>query len=661
MGKIKNKELLEIKKEIQKEIQKEKERDRFFALDLETTTWKESNTDLTPIKPIFGVLTEFHPESFKKILQERVFEAKEIMDLLESLVNKHSHSANFVYVHNLDFDFLFLLAPFMNLPEIYRINPIIVGSRLIKVSVMKRTEYKDKVYYRTLVEFRNTFCLISKSLRKIGQELGFEKFENEFETIDEGLITEKDIEYCKRDNLVVIKLLENWVKTMNSIGLNKPIEEITLTSASTAFKLFKELNSEERMNSEGKIEKFCKYILDSAEMNKEFRPFYFGGRTEVFDFNMAESVDYFDINSLYPSVMIDLNVPIPPYYPFEGFKEDINTFAFEIEIDESNQEIPLFPERMVGKVCFTARTKSVFAFAEEIEYLKSINQSFKIVKTWTTKSGFDKPFKYIADLYSLRKQKESEGQKGMAGAIKIIMNSTYGRFALQTEREMIKTEKFVKKHADEYTDIYQDIGIIKNTEEIPAELNVLIACKITALARLTITKQARNVIAKGLKVYYMDTDSLVVSKGSIPESKALGGFKVEESFEWFQAISAKDYCAKTPKDLLFKTKGSRIKDFEEYIKYHKEGLLNIRPSKLKEMLDLYRQAKISTLEPIQRNILKKYISVYDKRVINEDLTTRPIKSEESIESVKINNAEKMSMVFERLVEKLKEEGKSNEN
>ena len=53
--------------------------------------------------------------------------------------------------------------------------------------------------------------------------------------------------------------------------------------------------------------------------------------------------------------------------------------------------------------------------------------------------------------------------------------------------------------------------------------------------------------------------------------------------------------------------------------------------------------------------------MYDKRVINEDLTTRPIKAEESIESIKINNADKMVIVFNKLIEKLKEGGKSNEN
>ena len=645
MVKIKNERLLAVKKE----IKKEKERDRYFALDLETTTWKAENEDLTPIKPIFGVLSEFHPETFEMI-NNKVFNANEIQTLLESLVNRSSKNTLFVYVHNLDFDFLFLLNPFLRMPERYRIYPIIVGSRIIKVSVLKKEKCKEKIQYRTLVEFRNTFCLISKSLKKIGQEIGFEKLSNDFETINEGLITEKDIEYCKRDNQVVVKLLETWYKTMRKIGLNLELEKISLTSASSAFKLFKAIHSEERFNpNTKKKEKFCPWILDSMEMNKEFRDFYFGGRTEVFDFNLIENVDYYDINSLYPYVMSRLVMKKPPYYGVQSESEMVEAFAYELIVDESEQQIPIFPQRINGKVCFTAmKEKHVFCFTEELEYLKTEKIPYKIVKAWISRSEWEKPFEYIAKLYDLRKELENEGQKALAGSIKIIMNSTYGRFALQTEREHLEIEEFRKEHVENYTDIYRDLGVIKEREEIVAEINVVMACKITALARLEITKKAREITKNGYKIYYMDTDSLVVSHGSIEESKELGGFKIEKKFDWFQGISAKDYTGQENGKKMFKTKGSRIDSFKEYLKYHSEGLMNIRPIKLKELLRIYHENKIDTLEPVQRNVLKRYISVYDKRYINEDLTTRPLNDSDTIEETKINNANKIAIVFSKI-------------
>ena len=628
-------------------------KDRFFAMDLETTKWSDKKSDLTPLKMVFGILTEFNVDDFT-ILKERLFKTTDLMELLESLTDSHAQNRAFIYIHNLDFDFLFLLKPFLSLPEKYRIHPIVVGSRIIKVSIMKKYKAKNETQYRTLVEFRNTYCLVSKSLKKIGQELGLEKLENDFETIDEGIYTEKDIEYCKRDNQVVVKLLETWSNTMKTIGLDLPFESITLTAASSAFKLFKQHWVDIRLNEKGKPVKYCPWILESNKMNEYFRDFYFGGRTECFDFNLAREVSYYDINSLYPSVMVNLEFQKPPYMKMDGYYE--SGFAYEALVDERNEIIPILPERFEGKVCFTAKRKYSLIFKEELEYLKSEGIHVEIIATWLSKQEWQKPFEYIADLYKLRKDFEKNGQKGLANSVKIIMNSTYGRFALITERETLKIEEFQKEHVQEYSDIFADLGVIKKEESIFAEINVLLAAKITALARLCITKKARELVKKGQKIYYMDTDSLVVSKNSIEESKELGGFKIEHDFEWFQAIGPKDYSGKTMEEKeIYKTKGSRIADIDEYLQYHSQGLMNIRPSKLKEMLNLAKQGKIREIEPVQRNVLKKYMSIFDKRVINDDLTTRPIKENEKIEDIKLENGMKFITIFENLKKVVEDE------
>lgn len=652
--KIKNTELLEIKKQIQKETLEAKRKPRFFALDLETESWDLAKQDLAKLEAVFGVLLPFTSDF--KIGVPQTFFACEMYKICHGLIDRSYNSIAYVYVHNLDFDFLFLLTDFLKQPEKYRVTPLIVGSRIISVKIMFSVKNKTERVWLTKVEFRNSLCLMNKSLKSIGKELGLEKLESSYK-FDPNNITEQDIQYCVRDCEIVVKLLENWFQAIQSLGINESLERLTLTASSCAFRVFKAKNN--ILNDEGK--EINPWNLDSKEMNKEFRNHYFGGRTEVFDFNLAEHVSYWDINSLYPFVMITTKIPKPPYVKTNRFDSD-SVFAYIAIVDESNSQIPLIPERMEqGKVIFSAKKKECLLFTEEYEYLRSQNVSIELLGCWEC-SGFDYPFKYIEDLYKLRKEFEKENKKGFAGAMKVIMNSTYGRFALITEKDETKLETFKAENAKEYTDLIgNNVGVIKNNVEVITDLNVVIASKITAMARLLITSKAREILKQGKRIYYMDTDSIVAdSDCMVSDNKTLGAFKSEFDYIYFQAISAKDYIGLNDKhEFVFKTKGVKLANPKEWFDYHLDSLLVCRPIKFKELIHLNVLGKLNELEPVQRIVRKQYETAYNKRKINEDLTTSPITKEDSLDSVEQANAVKIIDIIKKLKQKVEKNGSND--
>lgn len=623
---------------------------RYFALDIETQRWSTEKQNLDLIEMIFGVLLPFSDKFVAGV--PKIFTRNEVSNVLMSIIDPKRLSTAYVYAHNLDFDFLYVLKDLLELPEQFVIKPVVNGSRIIRVRVY---EVKKGVS-RIVIEFRNTICLISQSLKKIGHEIGLEKFEHDLK-FDIDNLTREDIAYCVRDCEIVVKLLENWCDAMRSLGLDKKIEQITLTASSTAMKLFNNKNSVWDEDS-GRYSN--PFILNSEGLNTFYRKWYYGGRTEVFSSEMVHNVDYYDYNSMYPATMIQNRFPIPNYYSY--YERTEYTFAVEMWVDESNEYIPIFPERLEnGLVVFRACKKKVFAFIEEFDYALEQGLPCKPIVYYNC-MGWGKPFDYISDLYDLRMRYKREGQSGFSNAIKIIMNSTYGKLGMRNDFEDLSLQSSdAVEDWSQITDTIADTyAMSKKVVGGHVKINVVIAMKITALARLGITKQARE-LSKNNTIYYMDTDSIVCSHGAIKESNELGRMKIEEKYLMFEAFSAKDYIGITEKDVIRKTKGVKISNNEMFIDYHNLGVLVVRPSKMKELLRLVDAKQISSLEPVQRKFVKKFNTPYTKRYFLPNGSTRPLSVEDVYEDVIENNKRITNKKLDELKEYLNKLEKGVEN
>jgi len=200
---------------------------------------------------------------------------------------------------------------------------------------------------------------------------------------------------------------------------------------------------------------------------------------------------------------------------------------------------------------------------------------FKIIKGYTFNKG--RPFNnFIEDLYKLRlKYPKSDPMNYIA---KLFMNSLYGRFSMNDNfneirivnenslNNLINNDKIsiqdifnldndfiVQIKKNEYQEL---ISLIDNLNE-NHNINIAIASFVTAYARIHMSKFKNN---KDIKLYYTDTDSIVVNK-PLPDlfvdPTVLGKLKLEHIAKKGIFLAPKLYCLNTDKDnkIITKTRG----------------------------------------------------------------------------------------------------------
>lgn len=623
---------------------------RYIGFDIESTRWDVDSIDRTQLQFRLGCFIEFNKE-FHEIKRSHVTTQKAFTDFVLSLCNAKNPAI--LWAHNLDFDVLFCIPILL---EYYECRPIING-KMISVKFGKSSIRKNgKKDFRKVIEFRNTFALYPAALRKIGQEFGLVKLENSLNSIDSGKLTDSDIEYCYRDCEILLKMLETRAIDLEPFYEGRPTpNEIPLTAASCAFKKFAFHNS--RMDETGRLRNVFALLLQA--LHEEFKlRFFFGGRTEAFDLRKAFNVIYYDINSLYPYVMIKHKFHAPNYYwhkyanqTMEELLVDNFLVGVEAYIVE-NEDYPLIPVRGKDKsVLFKNGRKQAFLFPEEIEYLLERGSTIEIIRTLSSPNEPVYCFSYMLEMYESRAKDKAEGKNANAYVKKIDMNSTYGRMGMELHRKnkritpvsSVNEEWLIDNWETEIVPV-NGLFIQSIDSNLQSDVNSIVATRITALARLEITKLIHKVTAAGYIVYYCDTDSIVCEENAICESlcgKGLGQLKREKDFIWFQAIGAKEYVGvcvdpdekeKKPA-MLMKLKGCPIKTTMEMKRYHSnKGLKIARPAKLNEQLIALKSMKQETIGAIQRTIVKAGKTFYKKRVVLEDLTTRPLFEEEETDN-----------------------------
>ncbi len=540
------------------------------------------------------------------------------------------------------------------------VRPIENGGKLISVKIgkyrIKKRKDREEKEFNTYLQFRDSYALFQTSLKKLGSFVGLEKIEHDKEW---GLeLTEKDIEYCKRDCEIVFRALSKvhdfYEKIMNeSIEMDK----LPPTTASFAFRVFKKMNSIWSPTSEKYV---CPWLCDNEYLNNfMLQNFYFGGRVELFKSEIIDNAFYYDINSLYPSVMINNTFHLPPYEIRQFQKEDLDdpkTVGFFAFVDERNENIPLLPEHFNQGLYFPAKIKKTFIFKEEYEYLKSRNIKIEIKQTMLSACKPSNPFGYLNEFYKMKNKKDS-----MSYFYKIILNSTYGRFGIDNEKEVceIMHENLCSLKEEGVFPLENELeGYCKKVEkkEIMFQRNLILACKITALARLELTKWLHTLTESGIQVYYCDTDSIVCQENDIlPIGKELGQFKKEHEFTWFCGLGNKEYLAriKDSNDYLVKLKGVHNANLQSLFEYHADGVSQLNVSKLKSMIN-----KGYLDEPFNIVMIKKSRTFYHKRNL---ATLKPISSFKELKITELENAVIVAKAIEEIKKKVEKENEKNTN
>lgn len=579
-----------------------------------------------------------------------------------------------IYAHNGGaYDFLFILQCLVRnyKPGAYEVDKFIPrGSSILTFKVLKRHETvgprggrKSRTQKITFVD---SLALLPFSLKKLTTSFGVKSAKSDWDHDRYKYVCPELVEYLELDCKGLyesLKVFFNWPMVRRV----KP----AMTMASQALKVFQTTMLRDIEPIKGWTEEFV-------------RNGYFGGRTEIFkpfyvhksspvsnhsklikNLKNDDLLNYYDVNSLYPYVMRENRFPIavdgPTYLSVQWDKMGmwecevdvpknmwIPPLGVSMYIDPVTKRVyPSTPNRP-GKFIFPVGRFRGHWTTEELAYACSLG--VKVIRCFggvTFKDGGAIFKDFIDMLYAIRVDPKSSPVDNMIA--KLLMNSCYGRFGINTMREQmiiddgrapITGSTWVFPFPDPNSARPYLVRFAKIEQEVNMFTNVSIAAYVTSYARIHMHKQ----YMKCDDLYYTDTDSIITTS-QFKEGKELGQMKLElqaeigcfllpksysvvPTAEWAKKLKIKEGQAKTalkgvslsPKDL------GRLHPLDFYEAYEGDfkALKFEVPAKMARMSSAMRHG---TFLHVSDASTKEVRAMYDKREIIKDsskFTTAPL-------------------------------------
>jgi hypothetical protein len=463
-------------------------------------------------------------------------------------------------------------------------------------------------YKELKITFLDTFNYIPFSVKIMGEILGIPKLKSPLclgrfpnnETEKEELII-----YNKRDCEISCKFLEFIQKGFYELLGG----ELKLTIASTSMNLF------QRKYLRFPIKHECNFL---EEEEKSFKDFlfkgYYGGRTETFTRGKIVNMNCYDINSLYPSVMINeypnpnsiikIKDPDKEFFKYLGISE--------VKVYCPPMKYPYLPFR-TDKLIFPTGTFSGVYTHLELE--RAISLGYKILevkKQYIYKKGFY-PFRsYIKDLYNNRlKYKKIDSPFELI--FKLCMNSFYGKFAQKRTQDLnfIDINNFNKDEhiAFSLNNLEENIFLNPNGKGFTVNTNECESSFVIPIFAIYTTAYARDILYNYLSKYnglYCDTDSISTAE-VMPTSLKLGAMKLEYKILSGVLVKPKMYYYDTPDKQIIKLKGIPTRTREVFFKLlNKECVSYAKFSKVKESLR-------SNIKPNSIINVSKFVGLEDNK------------------------------------------------
>jgi hypothetical protein len=558
----------------------------FFVLDIETI-----GLEPTPETFLFGIIYG----KFDGVnLDWKLFSNPKKM--ANFLLNNESLKDKKIFAHNAEFD---LTGIFGN---IYK--------NLDKAAIFNGKFIMAKNNKRTFIDSLN---ILPVSLKKIGENLGLHKMENNDRFIKGEVknfqdVTQEEIEYCLRDNEILYNALYEFFKVTGAV---------TITLGSMAMRYFRT--------------HFLHFTIKiNEELDNHFFDSYYGGRVEAFRLGKVKCNKY-DINSLYPYAMKEAVFPNPQFLT-ELKNCTLKKALFRIEFYEGVSDVTVeHKENFFGCLPYRDKNKLFFPVGKfrttvnhnELRFAikTGLVKILEIHKCIYSTVSMESPFKKFVDTnYNLRMK--SEGFMNLV--YKLLLNNLYGKFAQRISNEMIYFENIIEandyineKSIKDYEYKFiskkrKDLFLqVNNTKENTKHTIALFASYITSFGRVHLLTYLLKHANKD--ICYCDTDSIFCNTELPYNSKLLGEFK-KENETVTEIRGLKNYTQEKDGTLYNKIKGVSKNSVEI-----EKGTYEC-------------EAYIKTKEAIRRNLIagtnvkkKKIITgTYDKRVCYKDGTTSPI-------------------------------------
>lgn len=502
------------------------------------------------IRQTFGFDIETYDNN-KKFLMASIYDGKEwkIFYSREDVIREFSkkrYKSSFVCATNLSFDFM---GTYYGLPEIQDFNMLWRGSDMIysKSYIGREGYHLKRDYGLQPITFIDTMNYARLSVEKMGKIIDLLKLEKP-ECLGRKPVNDNEwnelIEYNKRDSEISKKFIDFLFSSFMDIGASP-----RMTIASTSMSLFK--------NKYLDRDYFRHEIWALLELFNG----YYGGRTEAFSRGFIQEYNYFDFNSLYPSVMRN-EYPNPNTMRISKVNSFFNILQYEglshVRISCPEMKYPLLPVKIGGKLIFPTGTFDGWYTHAELRKAKELGYTLmKVYKTYYYKENCDPFRKFVDDMYNTR-MKYKAVNNPMEYVVKILMNSLYGKFGQKFDNkenvvpESVIDEDFLINNT--ILDRRNGFCRIKSRFNDPPSFTVPIwAIYTTAYARLKLHEcmLMTNPI-------YVDTDSLI-TKEEIRPSDELGKLKLEYKIIDGVIVKPKFYMIRGDKFEKCRSKGIGVK------------------------------------------------------------------------------------------------------
>ncbi len=532
-------------------------------------------------------------------------------EFVEMLLSHCTDKHNTIVAHNAQFDFAVIQDTLLRKCDLitFATDPFFV-----------KLKYKNKT-----ILIIDTFSFYKTSLEKLGEMFNINKLQQPDHSDTTALL-----KYCERDVEICYTVYNSLLTLMREYGVRDADKIVSAPQMS--LKVFQSINK-------------CKIIptrIDNIMRLEEEG--YFGGRTEVFQFGEISNVNIYDINSLYPAMMLN---PVPTqcikyYSPVicSKYQQKIKRELEKIRDDERYiicaRIKAIIPPKFVapvpvhynGQLIFPVGEVETTLYSPELRLIWNNIVEIEECSIYKAEKIFSD---FIHTFYSLRQEAKEKRDKVRDEFFKIILNSLYGKFA---------QKKILSKRIDTYDGLLHNgeadtrDGKIKfiggqafqeeRTDEPCTHTFIAISGCITSYARAYMYKILAHVPPSQL--IYCDTDSIFTTLNSDDmrqivdiDSKRLGCLKIEHINKTLEMRGNKDYTIyDTTQPLLFITKIKGVP--KNAVKTGDNTFVFDRFSKLRESIRRFKSPNPRILTV--NKILNRHC--YKKRVALADNSTMPL-------------------------------------
>ena len=392
------------------------------------------------------------------------------------------------------------------------------------------------------LSFINLANYFTGTLREIGEEIGLEKLELDYTNPD----YDKALTYCQRDVEIVERAFTAFLEFIQEHNLGN----FAVTAPAQAFNAFRH-----RFNNH-KI-----YIHNHPKAIELERSGYYGGRTEAFKVGEIKDTPVYDldVNSMYPSVMIESRFPVRLiFYEDRVLSDNLRRLLGKYLLMARvilNTRVNVFPLSHMGTLIFPVGRFETVLSTPELELALDLGVIEQVLEVAAYEPG--RIFTdYVSFFYEKRKTAKLQGKREQALLFKLMLNSLYGKFGqkqtvwkpiAECPPDEIGVEEIYSSAQNRWITIKKLGGTVLEAQGETEGYNSFpaIAAHVTAYARRKLWEYMK---LAGIKnVLYLDTDSIFVNREGYENLKGfiapdvLGLLKPERVFSKLTLYNLKDY------------------------------------------------------------------------------------------------------------------------